>query len=405
MTRTVIPVAIAILAVLLAARAGTFAQDTRGGGRLFDDYGSIRSCDHGARLDNYAIQLQNEPRSYGYIVVYAPESASKSIGKTITDYLVDSRGISAKRLKTINAGFNTVLTEPRIQLWVVPRGVAFDVEKSEVNLEAVKGMLTDYQDWDGVQTDPAWVGTDEDMSGQSIGNVAYAAVDEILKAQKRSVLHVVAFNGSDAVPGAWRRVAESTVAELKRLGLEADRFKIAYGGQAKDTRIQLWILPKGETPPVKDPASEPAPAKAVEIGQFGEYELGYPKNEAVLFNRLLAVLREHPDMRACLIVRSEVPDPEQDGSQPVVEKSDEPVEPEPEPADLLKLVEKWKNELAAKHKIGPDRLVLLYSRAPEGWASYVEMWIVPPGRPLPDPNADPEEEKPSDVVKDAERRP
>ena len=412
MSKPALIVGLALLAVSLGAPRGTFAQDagkTVACSRTFDEYGALRSCDHGARLDNYAIQLTNEPRAYGYIVVYAPESASKRIAKTITDYLVEARGIPAKRLKTFHAGLNTVLTEPRIQLLIVPRGVQFEVEKSEVNLQSVKGKVAEYELLDVVDTDPGWVGWEVDESGWSIGSVTYDAIAEVLKAQKHSIAHVVGFNGSASVPGAWRRVAESTVAGMKRLGFESDRFKIGYGGQAaEDSKIQIWILPKGEAPPVKDPASEPAPSKAVEFGKFGEMELGYAKNEQMVLNRLLAVLKENPEMRACLIVRSEVPIPEEEDveetTNPVIDL-ETPAEPEPELADLFKLVDKWKNELAAKHKFGPDRIVLLYSKAPLYHASSLEIWVVPPGQPLPNPDAEPEEEKPSDVVKDAERRP
>jgi hypothetical protein len=38
--------------------------------RKFDEYGNIRFNDEKARLDNYAIQLQNEPGSQGTIIVY-----------------------------------------------------------------------------------------------------------------------------------------------------------------------------------------------------------------------------------------------------------------------------------------------------------------------------------------------
>ncbi len=401
MRKTVLIAGISIAAVLLSANGLTSAQ-TPAGARVFDEYGNVRECDHGARLDNYAIALQNEPRTNGYIVVYSPESSSKPLLNRITQYLVDIRGIPAKRLKTFYAGFNTDVAQPRIQLLIVPKGAKFEVEKSEVSLEAVKGMVAEYSVWDHVEIEPSII--EEDFgNGPSVGNVTYAAVDEILKAQKRSVAHVVAFNGLDAVPGAWRRVAESTVADLKHSDSDSDRFKIGYGGQAKETKAQIWILPKGETPPVKDPASEPLPAKAVQLGEFGDYDLGKPKNDLFVFNRLLTILRENRDLRACLIVRMDVSDP--DGEQ-VMEEPPEPTEtPEPEPADLLKLVDKWKNELATKNKIGLDRVVILYAKAEPGYSSSLDIWVVPPGQPLPNPDAQPEDEKPLDVVKDTQRRP
>src|SRR4029077_3471509 len=38
--------------------------------RKFDEYGNIKFNDEKARLDNYSIQLQNEPGSQGYIIAY-----------------------------------------------------------------------------------------------------------------------------------------------------------------------------------------------------------------------------------------------------------------------------------------------------------------------------------------------
>jgi hypothetical protein len=387
MRKTVLIAGISLAAVLLSANGLTFAQNsaqTTACFRKFDEYGNLRACDHGARLDNYAIALQNEPGTYGYIVVYAPESASKPILNRITEYLVDIRGIPAKRLKPLYAGFNMELTEPLVQLSILPKDMDFQLHKFDVDLEAVKGMLVEYQSWDDVEIEPSII--EEDFgNGPSVGNVRYAAVNEILKAQKHSVAHVVAFNGSNAVSGAWRRVAEATVADLKDFGLASDRVKIGYGGQ------------------VKDPASEPVPAKAAQIGEFSDYDLGKPKNELIVFNRLLTTMRENRDLRACLIVRMDVSDPDE---EPVMEEPAEPTEaPEPEPADLLKLVDKWKNELIAKNKIGADRVVILYSKAEPGYGSSLDIWVVPPGQPLPDPDAKPEDEKPSDVIKDAQRRP
>ncbi len=386
MSRTIVTLGLLVVVLFLAAgRRQTFAQspvphDLEG--RLFDEYGNIRSGDHCARLDNFAIQLQNTPEDYGYVVVYAPESASKRIFDNITGYLVKTRGLPRDRIKTYHAGYNDPFTEPRVQLWIVPEGAeAPKPKKRKVNLAGFKGMLAEYQRGDhielvGPEIDPA-----EDLGvGPPVGNVTFAAFDDVLKAQKHSVAHVVAFNGVDALPGTWRRVAESTVEHLKRSGFEAGRFKIAYGGQSKVTKVQLWILPPGETPPVKDPGSEPAPAKAIQVGEVDHGMLGYAQNELAVFNRLLMVLRENPDLRACLIVRMKVPVPEDQDAGPEVD----PTPNEPELADLPKLVERWKSDLSAKHKIRPDRVVVLFANAQEYHMPFIEVWVVPPGQQLPD---------------------
>src|SRR5260370_19966247 len=69
--------------------------------RKFDEYYDIARNDEKARLDNYAIQLQSEPGSQGYIFVYPSRKAraneAQARAKRISDYLVNSRGIDASR--------------------------------------------------------------------------------------------------------------------------------------------------------------------------------------------------------------------------------------------------------------------------------------------------------------------
>ena len=390
---------LALLFVLSGDQGRTFAQtdsDERQLSRRFDEYGDLRECDHKARLDNFAIQLQNEPNATAYVIVYGPHAWSNGISHAITDYLVDSRGIVRERIKWAHAGYHTKLAEPRIQLWIVPRGAdAPKPVRHDVNVATFKGMVAESKELDVVYLTAYWDESEKDMERiAALGNVTFAAIDEILKAQKGAVAHVVGFNGKDAVPGAWRRVSEFTVESLTRLGHDANRFKIGYGGQVKETKLQIWILPKGEAPPVKNPASEPPPEKAVQVGDFGGFELGHPSNELTAFNRLVALMRENPELRACLIVRIEAPDPVEE----IVAELATPIEPpdpeEREPADLPKLVQKWKEELAAKHKIRDDRLIVLFANAHEYRASSLEVWVVPPGRPLPDLKPPADEEQP-----------
>ena len=86
----------------------------------FDEYGNIRFNDEKARLDNYAIQLQNEPGSSGVIIVYGScEGEAQQRGDRAKDYLVNTRGIEAGRITVIDGGCRTDLT---VQLWVVPQG-------------------------------------------------------------------------------------------------------------------------------------------------------------------------------------------------------------------------------------------------------------------------------------------
>jgi hypothetical protein len=91
--------------------------------RKFDEYYDIARNDEKARLDNYAIQLQGEPGSHGYIFVYPSSKAraneAQARARRISDYLVNSRGIDAGRFTvTIAAAREDWLFE----LWIVPAG-------------------------------------------------------------------------------------------------------------------------------------------------------------------------------------------------------------------------------------------------------------------------------------------
>jgi hypothetical protein len=58
-------------------------------------------------------------------------------------------------------------------------------------------------------------------------------------------------------------------------------------------------------------------------------------------------------------------------------------------------VEKWQLELAKTHKIGLDRFIVWFTPAGKFEGSHLQLWIVPRGQPLPNPNRDeavPEEE-------------
>jgi hypothetical protein len=88
--------------------------------RKFDEYGNIRFNDEKARLDNFAIQLQNEPTAQGYIIAYGScDAEGTTRGNRAKDYLVNTRGIDAGRLMVVDGG---CMPELKVELWVVPSG-------------------------------------------------------------------------------------------------------------------------------------------------------------------------------------------------------------------------------------------------------------------------------------------
>lgn len=86
----------------------------------FDEYGNIRFNDEKARLDNFAIQLQNDPTATATIIVYGTcAGEGQQRGDRAKDYLVNTRGIEAGRITVVDGGCRADLT---VQLWIVPSG-------------------------------------------------------------------------------------------------------------------------------------------------------------------------------------------------------------------------------------------------------------------------------------------
>jgi len=80
----------------------------------FDSYGAISWDLEKLRLDNFAIQLQHDSNSIGYIIVYAGRRAcvgeAKDRALRAKKYLVETRRIQANRIKWIDGGYREELT-------------------------------------------------------------------------------------------------------------------------------------------------------------------------------------------------------------------------------------------------------------------------------------------------------
>ncbi len=367
----------------------------------FDEYGRVGGCDHSARLDNFAITLQNTPDLNAYVVSYGPEGDEQStgrVGERIKDYLVNSRGIDGERISTAYGGRNDDLKSFRIQLWLIPPGVVPpEPTKYENALETFTGMFDEYHAWDGVN----W-GEFEEGSGPSVGKTTEVSFLQMLTKRRSTTAYIVAFNGSDAAPGAWRRVATAVVEDFQKRGVESTRLRIVYGGTTKETKVQLWIVPTAAQPPVNGSAEEPLPKKTVLLGSFVDLQLAETRSERWALNSLLEVLQQDESLRAAIIVRLESDIAEEADEKieaaivTIASESDfEPEEPDDSAARkdaLLKLVEKWKSELTTTYKIKADRVVVLFSSTPKHSQNSLETWIVPAGQPLPDPEGQVEEE-------------
>ena len=119
--------------------------------QAFDTFGDINCEDEWARLDNFAIQLQNNPREKGYIIFYGGrlfrgrlprrgEAAARSA--RMKPYLVNVRGIPSAQVIVVDGGYQESWTA---ELWIVPPGATppvpfFLIPKSKIKFG--KGRVT-----------------------------------------------------------------------------------------------------------------------------------------------------------------------------------------------------------------------------------------------------------------------
>lgn len=91
--------------------------------KKFDEFPAIAYNDEKARLDNFAIGLQNDPTATAYVIVYPGQRGRANEvqrhTKRVVDYLVNSRGLSAQRIVTLVGPSRDVLI---VELWLCPQG-------------------------------------------------------------------------------------------------------------------------------------------------------------------------------------------------------------------------------------------------------------------------------------------
>lgn len=107
--------------------------------REFDECNNCTFDDQKARLDNLAVELQNDPSTTAYIIAYGGRESRlgqvEMLMKRARSYIVDQRGIDASRLVIVNGGFREA---DSVELWIVPAGAVAPratptVQAGEVN--------------------------------------------------------------------------------------------------------------------------------------------------------------------------------------------------------------------------------------------------------------------------------
>ncbi|HBB95038.1 MAG TPA: hypothetical protein DC054_06580 [Blastocatellia bacterium] len=121
----------------------TLGLPTHSGGvsiyRPFDQYGDIDRLQQEARLDNFALSLENDRASNGFVIVYAGgrfrAGEALAYGNDSKKYLVGKRKIDQRRIIVINGGYRQNL---ETELYIVPKNSPAPTPSPTLSTDQVK---------------------------------------------------------------------------------------------------------------------------------------------------------------------------------------------------------------------------------------------------------------------------
>lgn len=243
------------LACLLLTQT-TLAQTAVPPAVKIDEFGDIAASDIIARLDNFAVGLQNDPNARGFLVVYRSRrdmpGLSNRYANRMKDYLVKSRGMPAERIVTVDGGYISCLTQ---ELWLVPIG-ATPVIKQEAYDNAFSGAAYKFDEHYYEQpNDPVDIGYWSVPPANLQDYLeAFAAA---LRKEPRASGYLIAYATFNQDPPTLAQKMLQTERNflIRHFGIKASRLKTINGGYRKWRGMELWIVPPGDPPPFTPPGS------------------------------------------------------------------------------------------------------------------------------------------------------
>ena len=308
-----------LLCACLPCRAFSSSQFTDSGrsqeeekaARKFDEFLELHGeCDLGARLDNLAIQLQAEPESRAFIIVYngkydVPASVA-SYRQHIVSYLVNSRGIDAERLAILEGGYRQVLTT---ELWIAPKGApapeptdtinakqdldkAFKFDEEQIYLpdnspqfeepvveeagtieaaeaatiaeEAVAEQPVEAQEETTTaaqaHSEESVDATTEEPENEEELAVWWASQDYAraleMEAKARGLIIFYADRGQADFSRVKDVVERARTRLVGKYGVKAERLTLLFGGYRQSSEVELWLVPANAALPLPTPDPE-----------------------------------------------------------------------------------------------------------------------------------------------------
>jgi hypothetical protein len=246
--------AIGLLPVFSSAQASPNTQAAI----KFDEFGDIQYSDLIARLDNFAIQLQQQPGTRGFIIIYRTRrdlpGMSSRLGSRMKNYLINSRRVPSQLVVTVDGGIASNLAQ---ELWIVPVG-STPKPRNDVYI----GQLMDIASaW---KFDEYYYPLPQDPNEYDNDPNSLESFAEALRTYSKSQAYILAYpqyyrrsvhpDPPNTALKMLRAVKDELISEYK---IAPSRIKLVNGGYRKVRQVELWIVPQGEHPPIATPNAFP----------------------------------------------------------------------------------------------------------------------------------------------------
>lgn len=91
--------------------------------RKLNEYTTLKPADENVRLDNFFIEMTNDPTATAYVIAYGGRTGRVGDGQRAADkakaYLVNKRGLDGQRVTAVDGGLREQATT---ELWLAPSG-------------------------------------------------------------------------------------------------------------------------------------------------------------------------------------------------------------------------------------------------------------------------------------------
>lgn len=253
----------------VAADARQQPPPAPGGARLIDQFGEIQLSDLKARLDNFAIELQNNPTSMGLIAAYAakhkfPGWPMRRI-RMMQSYLISTRGLDPSLFKVVNAGLRD---DTDFELWVVPPGADPPARPFDMSL-LMSGEKTaqPFDRFTVMERGDRWDSEDGDPYPDAPYLYQYLA--EVLRSDPSLRACIIGYTSRRGSSAAARRIASrAKLAIAKAHAIDVGRIVALAGGRREYKMVELWLVPPGA--PLPKPTPDPPPARRKRRSRTGQ---------------------------------------------------------------------------------------------------------------------------------------